>query len=77
MSLLRDPVETLSGMNGANGRKHECRSCHSTAVERDWRMTRFERLVLGFVGRRIYICRDCQRRFYDKPIYSVDWYPDR
>ena len=59
--------------NDVDSRRHECRSCGSTAVERDLSATRFERLVLPLIGRRLYVCRDCQARFYDRPIHYPDW----
>lgn len=60
-------------LNGKKQRVHRCRSCKSTAVERDWRTTRFERLMLPLIGRKTYVCRDCRARFYDRPIHQAGW----
>jgi ribosomal protein L37AE/L43A len=56
-----------------NRRKHQCRACRSTSVERDWSVTRFERIMLPLIGFRIYLCRDCHVRFYDRPIHHLEW----
>ena len=71
LTFEASPATERPFTNGVKHRTHECRACHSTAVERDWRLTRFERFLLALLGRKLYVCRDCRRRFYDKPVHVI------
>jgi predicted RNA-binding Zn-ribbon protein involved in translation (DUF1610 family) len=45
---------------------HVCPKCGSGEVDRAPRVRTLDRLARLF-GRRVYRCRECRRRFYDRP----------
>jgi ribosomal protein L37AE/L43A len=49
-------------------RDHLCPSCGSGAVDRTQRHGALERLYLTLANQRPYRCRECDHRFYDRPL---------
>ena len=49
-------------------RNHRCPRCGSGAVDRAGRTGTLERLYLSFASQRPYRCRECEHRFYDRPL---------
>jgi len=46
---------------------HTCPRCGSRAIERHPPRSVWLRLAIRLTGRRVYQCRDCGRRFYNRP----------
>jgi putative component of membrane protein insertase Oxa1/YidC/SpoIIIJ protein YidD len=46
---------------------HTCPACSSDEVERVRQHGPLDRMVRA-LGWRVYRCRDCDRRFYDRPV---------
>lgn len=64
---IRPLAPSLDAGREMRGPGHRCPRCASTAVERTPHITVIEPLLLPFFGLRPYRCRDCWRRFYDRP----------
>lgn len=58
-----------SAVTADTRRRHRCPSCGSGSILRDAGSSRsLGRALLRLVRRRAYLCLDCGRRFYDRPV---------
>jgi len=64
MAIQRPPAR----LRRAAPRRHRCPACDSSAVDRSARYGTLERLYLTLASQRPYRCRDCDHRFYDRPL---------
>jgi len=48
--------------------EHVCPKCQSKAIDRAPRQDLLERLIPMLRRKRLYRCRDCDYRFYDRPV---------
>ena len=65
MATHRPPARTVRRVRR---RCHRCPGCGSSAVERAEREGALERLYLSLASQRPYRCRECEHRFYDRPL---------
>jgi len=49
-------------------RRHRCPRCGGSAVARTGRQGPLERIYLSLASQRPYVCRECNHRFYDRPL---------
>jgi hypothetical protein len=49
-------------------RRHRCPRCGHAAIERTPHRNPVERLYLALAEKRPYRCRECDLRFYDRPL---------
>lgn len=61
------PAAHKASRASASESAHKCPSCHSTFVKRR-RMTYVACVLARLTGLRAYVCCDCDRRFYDRPV---------
>lgn len=66
-SFRGSQAEPLTAAQERRRREHACPQCGSREIERVPRRGVLDRLV-RLVGRRVYLCRACRCRFYDRPI---------
>ncbi len=50
--------------------EHVCPKCQSKAIDRAPRQDILERLIVILRRKRRYRCRDCDYRFYDRPVWK-------